>query len=175
MALGKDYEGQDCNLARALELVGERWTLLIVRDALYGVRRFGDFQAHLDIPRAVLADRLQHLVQAGVLDKRRYQDAPPRDEYVLTEMGLELWPVVFTLGRWARQHLSYETNYRIYRHAACGTELGAMTVCPTCGVAVPAQDVEMSPGADSARVDHVSKALNRPRRLLAPVSEQSPP
>jgi DNA-binding HxlR family transcriptional regulator len=174
MALGKDYERQDCNLARALELVGERWTLLVVRDALYGVRRFGDFQAHLDIPRAVLAERLQHLVQAGVLEKRRYQDAPPREEYVLTEMGRELWPVVFALARWARQHVTRGSTYRIYRHAACGTELGPMTVCPSCGVAVPPQDVEMAPGSGTARDDHVSRILSRPRRLLEPVTPADP-
>jgi DNA-binding HxlR family transcriptional regulator len=172
VALGKDYVGQDCNLARALELVGERWTLLVVRDALYGVRRFGDFQAHLDIPRAVLTERLQHLVQAGVLEKRRYQDSPPREEYVLTDMGAELWPVVFTLSRWARQHLPQARSDRIYRHVACGTELGAMAVCPTCETAVPPQDVEMSPGGKgTARHDSVSQALNKPHRLLRPVAD----
>lgn len=170
MALGKDYEGQDCNVARALELVGERWTMLVVRDALYGVRRFGDFQAHLDIPRAVLAERLQHLVRAGVLEKRRYQESPPRDEYVLTEMGEELWPVVFSLGDWARRHIERATRYRIYRHVACGTELGAMAVCPACGVAVPPREVEMTPSSRTARRDHVSEVLNGPRRLLDPVA-----
>jgi len=171
MALGKDYAGQDCNLARALELVGERWTLLVIRDALYGVRRFGDFQAHLDIPRAVLTERLQHLVAAGVLEKRRYQDSPPRHEYVLTDIGEALWPVVFTLGEWAKQHLPRAQTHRIYRHTVCGTELDAMATCPTCGYAVPPRDVEMTPGRDTARADHVSQALNRPRRLLQPVTD----
>ena len=68
--LGSDYEAQDCSLARALGVVGERWTLLIVRDAFYGVRRLNDFQAHLDIPRAVLTDRLSGLVDDGVLQRR---------------------------------------------------------------------------------------------------------
>ena len=68
--LGKDYEGQDCSIARSLEVVGERWTLLIVRDAFYGVRRFNDFQAHLDIPKAVLSDRLSGLVEEGMLERR---------------------------------------------------------------------------------------------------------
>src|ERR1700690_1478964 len=73
--LGKDYQRQDCSLARALEVVGERWTLLIVRDAFYGVRRFNDFQAHLDIPKAVLSDRLNGLVEDGILERR---PDPPR-------------------------------------------------------------------------------------------------
>lgn len=171
MALGKDYAGQDCNLARALELVGERWTLLVVRDALYGVRRFGDFQAHLDIPRAVLTERLHHLVTAGVLEKRRYQDSPPRHEYVLTEIGEALWPVVFTLGQWARQHVPSANTYRIYRHVACGTELDGLATCPACEEAVPPGEVEMTPGRDTARADHVSQALNGPRRLLRPIAD----
>ena len=69
MALPNDYAGQACSLARALEIVGERWTLLIVRDAFFGVRRFGDFAAHLRIPRAVLAERLKSLTAAGVLTR----------------------------------------------------------------------------------------------------------
>jgi DNA-binding HxlR family transcriptional regulator len=68
--LGRDYKRQDCSLARALEVVGERWTLLIVRDAFYGVRRFSDFQAHLDIPKAVLSERLGWLIENGVLQRR---------------------------------------------------------------------------------------------------------
>lgn len=98
MALGKDYVTQQCSVARALEIVGERWTLLVVRDALYGVRRYNDFLGHLGIPRAVLAARLQMLTEEGVLEKRRYQESPPRDEYVLTDRGIELWPVVRSLG-----------------------------------------------------------------------------
>src|ERR671914_269155 len=98
MALGKDYAGQDCSIAQALELIGERWTLLIVRDAFYGVRRYSDFLAHLDIPRAVLAERLTALTAAGVLERRRYQESPPREEYVLTTMGVDLFPIVYTLG-----------------------------------------------------------------------------
>src|SRR6202046_4743982 len=68
--LGKEYERQDCSLARTLEVIGERWTLLIIRDAFYGVRRFNDFQAHLDVPKAVLSDRLNGLVEDGILERR---------------------------------------------------------------------------------------------------------
>src|SRR5438309_3622334 len=95
--LGKDYEGQDCSLARALEVVGERWTLLIVRDAFYGVRRFGDFAAHLSIPRAVLTERLMTLVAADVMQR-------VDGGYQLTAKGLSLWPVVRSLAAWGDQH-----------------------------------------------------------------------
>src|SRR5690242_89978 len=87
LMLGKDYAEQDCALARALEVVGERWTLLILRDAFYGVRRFNDFQAHLDIPKAVLSDRLNSLVADGVLDRVRDPEHRGRYLYQLTPRG----------------------------------------------------------------------------------------
>ncbi|MGW5608855.1 winged helix-turn-helix transcriptional regulator [Streptomyces sp. NPDC003753] len=175
MALGKDYATQECSVARALEVVGERWTLLVVRDALYGVRRYNDFLAHLGIPRAVLAARLQTLTAEGILEKRRYQDSPPRDEYVPTERGIALWPTLRALGRWGREHYS-ETQLRIFRHATCGTdeELGQYGECPACGTIVPAEDVEMlpGPGLDPDPADPVSRALLKPKRLLRPLETE---
>ncbi|MEU2430449.1 helix-turn-helix domain-containing protein [Streptomyces sp. NPDC007861] len=170
MALGKDYAAQQCSIARALEVIGERWTLLVVRDAFYGVRRYNDFLVHLGAPRAVLAGRLQALIRAGVLEKRRYQDSPPRDEYVLTGRGLELWPTLRSLGLWGRG-LPGALAVRVFRHAACGTELGAYGECPVCGVGVAPADVEMTPGPglDPEPSDPVSRALLAPRRLLEPL------
>jgi DNA-binding HxlR family transcriptional regulator len=172
MALGKDYESQACSLARALELIGERWTLLVIRDAFFGVRRYSDFVAHLDIPRAVLAERLQRLTAAGVLERRRYRDAPPRDEYVLTDVGRELWPVMLALGDWGARHLSATGPSRIFCHVACDTPLDLMVVCSSCGKVVPPEEVEMrpGPGADRPhRQDSVSRALRTPHRLLEPL------
>src|ERR1044072_129803 len=103
MALGKDYATQECSIARALEIVGERWTLLVVRDALYGVRRYNDFLVHLGIPRAVLATRLQMLTEEGILEKRRYQESPPRDEYVVTDRASALRPAPRPLGARGRE------------------------------------------------------------------------
>jgi DNA-binding HxlR family transcriptional regulator len=170
MALGKDYATQECSIARALEIVGERWTLLVIRDALYGVRRYNDFLVHLGIPRAVLAARLQTLTSEGILEKRRYQQSPPRDEYVPTDRGLALWPTLRALGLWGRQHFS-EEQLRYFRHADCGTELGPYGECPTCGTVVPVHDVVMEPGpgADPDPADPVSRALLRPKRLLEPI------
>src|SRR4051812_9382111 len=172
MALGKDYERQDCALARALELVGERWTLLVIRDALYGVRRYNDFLVRLDIPRAVLAERLHALTAAGVLEKHRYQESPPRDEYVLTEMGQGLWPAVHALSHWAGDHILPEGPIRIFAHAACGTRLDPSGGCPTCGGHIAVRDVEMRPGpaaVSSTRTDPVSEKLSHPHRLLTPL------
>jgi DNA-binding HxlR family transcriptional regulator len=171
MALGKDYATQECSIARALEVIGERWTLLVVRDALYGVRRYNDFLGHLGIPRAVLATRLAALVEAGVLEKRRYQQSPPRDEYVITERGQALWPTLWSLGLWGREHVEGVRPKRTFHHVTCGTELGAFGECPACRAPVPARDVQMRPGEglDPDPADPVSRVLLAPRRLLEPV------
>ncbi|MEU5715645.1 helix-turn-helix domain-containing protein [Streptomyces sp. NPDC020403] len=171
MALGKDYATQQCSIARALEVIGERWTLLVVRDAFYGVRRYNDFLGHLGIPRAVLAARLQSLTDAGVLARRRYQESPPRDEYVLTDSGRALWPTLRSLGLWGREHVEGTVPMRIFVHAACGTELGVYGECPACGTGVPLEDVEMrpGPGLDPDPADPVSRKLLAPRRLLEPL------
>ncbi|MDT0462470.1 winged helix-turn-helix transcriptional regulator [Streptomyces gibsoniae] len=176
MALGKDYASQECSIARALEIVGERWTLLVVRDAFYGVRRYNDFLVHLGIPRAVLAARLQTLTTEGVLEKRRYQQSPPRDEYVLTERGLALWPTLRALGLWGRDHFT-DAQLRVFRHATCGTEreLGRYDECPDCGTVVPVSDVEMlpGPGADPNPADPISRVMLKPKRLLEPIELES--
>src|SRR3954463_13252687 len=114
--LGRTYESQICSVARTLELVGERWTLLIIRDAFLGVRRFGDFAARLGIARNVLQDRLGgpvgggvleegRLVEAGVLEKVPYQERPLRHEYRLTDMGRDLWPSIVALLQFGDKHL----------------------------------------------------------------------
>jgi DNA-binding HxlR family transcriptional regulator len=168
--LPRAYDSQACSLAQALEIVGERWTLLIVRDLFFGVSRFGDLLAHLDIPRAVLSARLALLVEAGVAERRPY--APGRDEHVLTAAGRELWPVVHGLMRWGDRHLAPDGPVRDFAHAACGTDLTADGACPHCGVTPTAADVETRPGSGTPRVlrtDPVSVALRRPHRLLTPV------
>ncbi|MEU6729971.1 helix-turn-helix domain-containing protein [Nonomuraea wenchangensis] len=175
MALGKNYDGQDCSFAKTLEVLGERWTLLVVRDAMCGVRRFADFQAHLDIPKAVLSQRLSALVADGVLERRRYQDAPPRDEYVLTPMGRELWVPLLALAQWGERHLAANGPRRLYHHATCGSPLEPYSVCGTCGRSVPLEEVEVRPGPglrDDARTDLVSLALRSPHRMLAPIPDK---
>ena len=171
MALGKDYVGQDCSLSRALELLGERWTLLVVQNAIYGVRRFSDFQVRLDIPKAVLSDRLVRLTEGGVLEKHQYQSSPPRYEYLPTDAGVELWPMIYSLSVWSRRHIGGEPP-RLFRHADCGSGLLPSSDCPQCGP-IPPGDVEMYPGSGPKREDRVSRAMNRPRRLLEPIVLES--
>ncbi|MBV8481036.1 MAG: helix-turn-helix transcriptional regulator [Actinobacteria bacterium] len=104
--LGSDYEGQDCSVARTLELVGERWTLLIIRDAFLGRRRFEEFQESLGIARNVLTDRLGKLVDHGIFERVRYQERPERYEYRLTEKGYDLRLALGALMQWGDEHLS---------------------------------------------------------------------
>ena len=170
MALPNDYAGQVCSLARALEIVGERWTLLIVRDAFYGVRRFGDFAAHLGIPRAVLSDRLKTLTAAGVLE--RVPGGQGRDGYRLTTKGETLWPAVRALTAWGEEHYAPNGPRRVLRHAADDAPLAADGHCTACGTQVPARDtiVAPGPGLDPASAhDPVGAALNQPHRLLHPL------
>ncbi len=172
--LGKDYEGQECALASTLEVLGERWTLLIVRDAFFGVRRYSDWVARLDIPRAVLSDRLRGLVASGILAKRADPERAGRELYVLTEAGTELWPALHALIAWGARHRRPSTNR--YRHAACDTELGPGASCPACGVVPPAADVLVvpRPSGGGGRTDPVSVAMGVPRRLLEPIDYRAP-
>ena len=170
MALPHDYTGQACSLARALEIVGERWTLLILRDAFYGVRRFGDFAVHLGIPRAVLSDRLKTLTAAGVLE--RTPTAQGRDEYRLTTKGESLWPAVRALTAWGDEHYAPDGPRRVLRHAADDAPLDTDGRCTACGAKIPVRDTVVAPGPGldpASATDPVGAALNHPHRLLKPL------
>ena len=114
MPLGRDYARQDCSLARAMEVVGERWTLLVLRDLFYGVRRFTDLHRHLDIPRAVLSTRLATLVEHGLVERRG--ERPGRHAYVLTDRGIELWPAVHALTHWGDRHYAARGPRQVFTH-----------------------------------------------------------
>lgn len=169
MGLGKNYDGQDCSLARTLEIVGERWTMLVLRDCFFGVRRFTDLQAHLDVPRAVLTERLTRLVDDGILERVEYQRG--RHEYRLTRRGLDLWPALFALSQWGEQHRAPHGRRRVFTHAACGTTLEPTGLCPACGTVPAPADIDMTPGPGMrpVRDDPVSMALRSRHRLLTPL------
>jgi len=149
--LGKDYAGQNCSVARTLELVGERWTLLLIRDAFLGVTRFEHFLQRLGIAPNVLTKRLRTLTDAGILERRRYQERPERFEYVLTEAGKELLPVLLGLMRWGDDHLSHGGAPVVARHVGCGGALDVTARCERCGRLVGADDVEWHAGPGSSR------------------------
>jgi DNA-binding HxlR family transcriptional regulator len=169
--LGKYYAAQDCSLARALEVVGERWTLLILRDAFYGVRRFNDFQAHLDIPKAVLSDRLSGLVEDGILERHPDPRHAGRHLYDLTAAGRDLWPALHALLVWGGRHRA--PNSRVFKHAACGAALDDQGHCPKCGITPGPQDLLTEPRRGrrqrAVRDDPVATALRGPHRLLEPI------
>ena len=170
MALGVDYARQDCSLARALEVVGERWTLLILRDAFFGVRRFSDFAAHLDISKAVLTQRLGTLVEVGLL--ARTEDAGHR-QYVLTQDALDLWPAVFALAQWGEAQTSPQGPRRLFEHDGCGGAVRRAGRCATCAATPAPGELVTRPGPGAAspplREDPVSQALQAPHRLLEPL------
>jgi DNA-binding HxlR family transcriptional regulator len=120
-----------CSIGRAMEILGERWTFLILRECFYGVRRFSDMQRNLGIARNILSTRLQTLVANGILERRLYQDEPPRHEYRLTEAGRDLYPSIVTLMRWGDRHLSGEPPV-VLRHNSCGHEADPLLVCSHC-------------------------------------------
>ena len=122
--LRRDYPGLDCSVAKALEVIGERWSLLIVRAVMHGDRRFGEMQGSLGIARNVLSARLERLVEEDILERRAYQESPPRYEYFLTEKGLDLWPALIALLHWGERYSPGPDGVRrLIVHKECGGEV----------------------------------------------------
>lgn len=148
----EDLSREHCSLARTLAVIGDRWTLLVLREAFLKVRRFEDFQANLGIARQVLTERLAHLVDEGVLAKVPYQDRPPRFEYRLTEKGLGLYPAILALVHWGDAHYAGRKGPPLlHRHKACGHDFRSVLTCSECGEAVDPRAVETHPGPGAAR------------------------
>ncbi len=142
-----------CSIARTLEVIGDRWTMLVVRDAFLGVRRFDEFQRSLGIARNVLTDRLARLVADGILQRRRYQERPGRFEYSLTPAGLDLWPVLIGLLTWGDKHRPEEAGPpRLMWHRGCGGAITARATCAACGAPLPPTEIEteLGPGTPVA-------------------------
>ena len=121
-----------CSIARTLDVVGEKWALLAVREVFLGNRRFEGMVRRTGAPRDTLTARLRTLVAAGVLDRRRYSERPPREEYVLTEAGLDLYPVVLSLLRWGDRHLAGEEGPPLRLVHDCGHAVDPELVCRAC-------------------------------------------
>jgi DNA-binding HxlR family transcriptional regulator len=176
MALPREYTGEDCAIARALEIVGERWTVLIMRDAFQGVRRFSDFRDHLAIPRAVLTERLNLLAEHGIMT--RVTAASGRDEYALTAKGQELWPAIWALQCWGSKYYVPAERRRAYSHTGCGGTIAPDGRCESCGARPEPGDLTVHPRPTqlpltATKTDPVSVALRAPHRLLTPI-ERTP-
>jgi DNA-binding HxlR family transcriptional regulator len=148
--LNRDYQTQTCSIARALEVVGERWTLLILRNVFLGLRRFDEQHQQLGISRNVLASRLERLVDEQILERRPYGERPVRHEYHLTDKGRALWPVLVELLQWGDRYAPEPDGPpRILRHKECGGTVGPHRICTRCGHPLEYDDVrsEWGPGA----------------------------
>jgi Predicted transcriptional regulators len=136
-----------CSIANALEVVGERWSLLIVRDVMNGNRRFGEMQRSLGVARNVLSARLQRLIEEDILERRAYQHNPARYEYFLTEKGLDLWPALIALLGWGDRHSTGpEGPPKLIVHKECGGEVSDRGICERCGEVLHAREARQVPG-----------------------------
>jgi DNA-binding HxlR family transcriptional regulator len=136
-----------CSIARTLDVAGEPWSPLILRDVWVGIARFDDLQRDLGISRKVLTERLKWLVAQGVLERRQYSERPPRFEYALTQKGYELCDVLLAISAWGDRWTAGDAGPPVLlRHRACGNETHAEIRCAACGEPLHAADVDVSPG-----------------------------
>lgn len=134
-------------MARAMAVVGDRWALLVLREAFLRVRRFDDFQERLGIARRVLTERLKHLVEHEVLERVAYSQAPLRYEYRLTEKGRGLYPVILSLVHWGDTHYAGKKGPPLlHRHKGCGHDFRSVLTCSECGEALDPRAVVPHPG-----------------------------
>src|ERR1700690_2127725 len=144
--LGKTYDSEVCSAARALELVGERWSLLIIRNALFaGATRFNDFLT-LGIATNILKTRLDGFVDAGIMERRSTLEAPEHFDYVLTDKGRELAPVIVALTEWGDRWAAPEGPPILYVHSVCGDPITTQTICVSCGQVHDPAEVGVRPG-----------------------------
>lgn len=147
--LGSEYELQNCSAARSLELIGERWSLLIVRDLLSGDRRFSDLERSLGVAKNILAARLSKLAEAGILEKAGSR-GPIASAYSLTSKGRALFPVVAALVVWGDTYLAPDGPPVRLRHR-CGADYATASTCAVCGETLDASSVHASPGPGSSK------------------------
>jgi DNA-binding HxlR family transcriptional regulator len=151
---------ENCSLARTLAVIGDRWTLLILRDAFLRVRRFEDFEGSLKIARRVLSERLALLVEHGILVKVPYQERPTRYEYRLADKGLDLYPALISLVHWGDRHYATKAGPPVlHRHLKCGHDFRSVLTCSECGEPVAAREVAARASTPASR--------NRSRRASA--------
>jgi DNA-binding HxlR family transcriptional regulator len=173
--LRADYDGQECSIARTLEVIGERWTLLILRETFLGTRRFDDIQRKLGVARNVLQTRLERLVDEGILRRVPYQERPLRHEYRLTRKGTDLWPVLVALLKWGDRHVAPAGPPMILEHKGCGGQVDDRRRCDRCGAdlevwavisrAGPGRSVT-GVGAEPAPVTNGRRHDRRPRATV---------
>ena len=169
-----DLADQECSISRALSVIGDRWTLLILRDCFLRVRRFDDFQSRLGIGRPVLADRLQKLVAAFVLTKIAYQENPTRYEYRLTEKGLALYPVVLSIVHWGDIHMAGKKGPPVlHEHMSCGHIFEPVMTCSACREDLNPKEVRVLPGQGAKNPLHLPMQTAKPAKRGRPANFKS--
>lgn len=150
----------NCSIARTLSIIGDRWTMLVLRDAFSGIRRFEHFQNSLELTRHVLADRLKKLEREGILKRVKYQERPDRYEYRLTEKGFDLYPIVVSILKWGDKYTAEDEIPVELEHRNCGGAADPRYVCGTCGEELKPRDVQprMKAGAGERKVSEEKEA-----------------
>ena len=154
-------EEEQCSIARTVAVIGDRWTLLVLRDCFLRVRRFEDFQARLGVTRHVLADRLKKLVRYGVLRRVPYQARPKRHEYILTQKGLDLYPIIMSIVHWGDVHMVDERGRpRLHEHKSCRKIFDPVMTCSECGKALSPREVHVHLGPGANEGDRLPSSTN---------------
>ncbi len=150
----RPFTDQNCSIARALEIIGERWTLLVMREILLGRRRFAEIQRNTGIAKNILSDRLSTLVDQGLLRRRLYSESPESYEYVATSKGVDVWPVLVGLMQWGDAHAAPDGPPRVYVHTVCGHDASPELHCGHCGETIAPRELKVrpGPGADSLQL-----------------------
>jgi DNA-binding HxlR family transcriptional regulator len=161
-----ELEEEPCSVARTVAVIGDRWSLLILRECFLRKRRFEAFESSLGITRHLLSDRLKKLVRFGVLRKIPYQESPKRYEYILTERGLDLYPVIMSIVHWGDIHMGDARGRpMLHQHKACGHMFDPVMVCSECGEPLSAKAVHVhrGPGARKSSPVHAKAAETKGR------------
>ncbi len=146
--LKRDYAGQDCPIAQTLEIIGDRWTMLIIRDAFLGLRRFDEFHASLGVSRNILADRLKRLVDVGIFERVLYNEHPPRYEYKLTKKGRDLNVALTALRQWGEEYVCEPIRILRTKH---GRRRAVAAIVEKGTPAIPVHELELVPVANKKR------------------------
>lgn len=171
MSARKTFATQPCSIARTLDVVGDWWTLLVLRDVFRGAQRFDELKRGLDIATNVLTVRLRRLVDAGILERRAYQEHPPRFEYAVTAKGRDLYPVLIALLQWGDRYMRDPSDPadappRVVVHDACGHAIEPAFTCPHCRSEVSAQNARTVPRAELSRELRNARGARASRRRV---------
>ena len=157
------FRDMNCSIAQCLEVIGEWWTILILRDVFFGVTRFDELQGRLGISRNILNDRLNRLVDEGVVEKVLYQPHPPRYDYRLTKKGRALWPVLTTMRQWGDEWAVGEDGPPVeLLHTTCGRHTTAVLHCADCGERLVGRELRLRPGPGAGDHSVLPDELTRP-------------